>query len=144
MIGRQAAPGHQQPIDLLRQQTAIRDVVRFAFRQIFPARIAARVMLFDRRAALRDGIVELAGVDHIRAGESVFPKNAAAFAHADLRAQSAQRRVFIARHFVAQETKILQRLPPPFDLGARQLHRIRRVDARRRASCWSPSRRPAA
>jgi hypothetical protein len=85
-------------------------------------------MLFDRRAAPGDLVVEArCGQDLVRS-QNVLADDPAALPHADRRARREEGRPFVARHAVPQEAEVLVRLAAAFALGRRQLVRIGRVD----------------
>ncbi len=84
MIGRKTASGDQQSFCILRDQASVRDVIGFSIRQVFPAGILPGVVFFDRRPALGNGILELAGSKHILTGQAVFAKDSATLAYPNL------------------------------------------------------------
>jgi len=88
------------------------------------------VVILDGRAAAGDGVRELARAEHVGPGQAVRAEDAAAFPHADLRAEAAEHRPLVAGDALDQEAGVLLRLAAALDLGAGELLRVGGVDVR--------------
>ena len=69
---REAAAGDQQVFHFLRNERAKRNSDALSIGKVLPFRIATRVVIFDRRAAQSDLVVELARAQHILPRKTVF------------------------------------------------------------------------
>ncbi len=127
VVGRQTPTGHEQRRHIFRHEAPIGNIIRLTLRQILPLRVASRVVVFDRRAAFRHGIIEFAGREHVGSRETILSVDATALTDADLIAEIGQEGLFIARDVVVEEPGVLERLAAPFHLGPRELFRIGRI-----------------
>ena len=125
----QAATGHDDAVDLPRQQAAVGDVVGLPVGEVLPACVAAGVVLLDRRPAAGHGVGELPRRQDVVAGQPVRAMDAAALADPDLGGEAAEVGALVAGDAVAQEAAVLERLAPALALRARELLGVGGVDA---------------
>ena len=93
-----------------------------------PPGVGTPVVVLDRGAAEADLVVELAGPEDILSRKTVGPVHAARLANPDLYPEAGQFGPFIARHAVAEEARVLQRLAAALHLRVAEQGGIGRVD----------------
>src|SRR6266542_4082527 len=118
MGGGEAAPCHQQALDILEQQAAVRDAVDTAVRNIAPAGVGAGVVVLDRGAAERDLVVEAAAGEHVLSGQPVAAVHPSALAHADRGAGRDHDGPLKAGDLLAKKARVFPRLTATLDLRA--------------------------
>src|SRR5205807_10228769 len=95
-----------------------------AIGQVLPSRIAARMMLLDRRATEPNLILELPRAEHVFTSHPVFTLDPPGFPHTNLGSERHQFGVGVAGNFFLKKTQVFERLPASFDLGAGEELRI--------------------
>src|SRR6516162_5715511 len=104
MRRRDAAPRDEQLLAIDRQQAAKWYLVALAGRQTMRRRPAtARIVQIDRVGAARDGVAEMARLEHVVARQRVAPDDSPRLADADLSAGRGNARVFETRHAFAKK-----------------------------------------
>ena len=128
VAGGEAAAGHEQPVEVRRQEAAVRDVVGTG--EELPAGVATPRVLLDRRGAAGDGVVEAGAADHVVAFEPVATADAPALADPDAARHPRHARRAEPGHAVLKETGVLDRLGAPLALGNRQRLGLARIAVR--------------
>ena len=119
-VAREAAPGHQRVHRVAHDERAVGDAHDLAVGQVLPARVGARMVVLDGRAAEAHLVVEAASAQHVVAGQAVVAVDAARLADADLRRERHERGLLVAGHAVAQEARVLEGLAAAAHLGLRR------------------------